>query len=66
MNRTYNKSELQHLNTKYGSGWIRMPENEKEKEFVLYATGDSSISGRIYIALPKNITFADKIKYNIM
>jgi len=68
MDRTYNKAELQHLNTKYGSGWIRMPENqkEKEKEFVLYATGDSSISGRIYVALPKNITVADKIKYNIM
>ena len=66
MDRTYNKVELQHLNTKYGSGWIRTPENKTEKEFVLYATGDSSISGRIYVALPKNITVADKIKYNIM
>jgi hypothetical protein len=65
MDRTYNKAELQHLNTKYGSGWIRIPET-KEKELVLYPTGDATISGRIYIALPKNITDADKIKYNII
>ena len=68
MDRTYNKAELQYLNTKYGSGWIRMPENQdkKEKEYSLYATGDATISGRVYIALPNPPTYEDKIKYNIM
>lgn len=66
MDRTYNKAELQHLNTKYGSGWIRMPEKQTNKEYVLYATGDATLSGRIYIALPNPPTYEDKIKYNIM
>ena len=67
MDRTYNKAELQHLNTKYGSGWIRTPEtNQNKKEFVLYATGDATISGRVYVALPNPPTYEDKIKYNIM
>ena len=69
MDRHYNASELQYMNTKY-NGWIRMGEKEpSQKDFVLYATGDSTISsGRIYIALPKNkvLSYEDKIKYNIM
>ena len=67
MNRTYNKDEILSMNTKYG-GWIRMPEKDKEKDYVLYATGDATIgSGRIYVALPnKPLTHEDKIKYNIM
>ena len=68
MERTYNKAELHYLNTKFGSGWIRIPEQKpyKEKELVLYATGDATMNGRIYVALPKNLTHDDKIKYNIM
>ena len=67
MERTYNKNEIAYLNTKYGGGWIRMPEKEVKDNFVLYATGDASISGRVYVALPnKPLTYEDKIKYNIM
>jgi len=68
MERTYNKNEISYLNTKYGGGWIRMPEKDIPKDsYVLYATGDASISGRVYIALPnKPLTPEDKIKYNIM
>jgi len=35
MDRTYSKAELDYLNTKYGSGWIRYPE-KKDKDYVLY------------------------------
>ena len=69
MERTYNKAELHQLNAKYGSGWIRMPEknqNSYKEKFVLYATGDASRSGRVYIALANPPTYEDKIKYNIM
>ena len=69
MDRTYNTSELQYMNIKY-NGWIRMGEKEQsQKDYLLYATGDSTISsGRIYVALPKNkvLSYEDKIKYNIM
>ena len=67
MERTYNKDEISYMNTKYG-GWIRMPEKDRCKDYVLYATGDATIgSGRIYVALPnKPLTREDKIKYNIM
>jgi len=69
MERTYNKNEISYLNTKHGGGWIRMPEKESysKDSYVLYATGDASISGRVYVALPnKPLTYEDKIKYNIM
>ena len=69
MDRTYNVAELQYMSMKYG-GYIRMGEKDPyQKDYVLYATGDASISsGRIYIALPKNkvLSYDDKIKYNIM
>jgi len=68
MDRTYNTSELQYMNTKYG-GWIRMGEKDPyQKDYVLYATGDATVSGRIYVALPKNkvLSYEDKKKYNIM
>lgn len=65
--RTYNKGELAYQNTKYGGSWIRMGENNKEKEFSLYATGDATLNGRIYVALPKGpISYEDKLKYNII
>jgi len=70
MDRTYNKLELAYQNTKYGGNWIRMGEKnpyKEEKEFTLYATGDATMNGRIYIALPKgSISYEDKVKYNIM
>ena len=69
MERTYNKNEILYLNTKHGGGWIRIPEKESysKDSYILYATGDASISGRVYIALPnKPLTHEDKIKYNIM
>ena len=69
MDRTYNVSELQYMNTKY-NGWIRMGEKDPyQKDYVLYATGDATVSsGRIYVALPKNkvLSYVDKLKYNIM
>ena len=69
MEQTYNVAELQYMNTKYG-GYIRMGEKDPyQKDYLLYATGDSTISsGRIYVALPKNkvLTYEDKLKYNIM
>ena len=65
--RTYNKAEINYQNTKYGGNWIRMGENNKEKEFTLYATGNATLNGRIYIALPnKTLTYEDKLKYNII
>jgi hypothetical protein len=65
--RTYNKLELAYQNTKYGGNWIRMGENNKEKEFTLYPTGDATLNGRIYVALPKGpISYEDKMKYNII
>jgi len=66
MNETYTKDYIHYLNTKYGSGWIRMPEKTSDK-YVLYATGDATISGRVYVALkPGPLSYEDKIKYNIM
>jgi len=69
MERTYNVAELQFMNTKY-NGWIRMGEKDPyQKDYVLYATGDATVSsGRIYVALPKNkvLSYEDKMKYNIM
>jgi hypothetical protein len=66
MNRTYTKDELIYENIKYGGGWILMGE-KKEKEYVLHATGDTTMNGRIYVALPKGpISHEDKLKYNIM
>lgn len=67
MNNTYNIAEIAYQNTKYGGNWIRMGEKTHEKEFTLYATGDATMNGRIYIALPKKeLTHEEKIKYNIM
>jgi hypothetical protein len=66
MERTYNKNEISYMNTKYGGNWIRTPEKDC-KDYVLYATGNATMSGRIYVALPnKPLTNEDKIKYNIM
>jgi hypothetical protein len=65
MNTTYTKEQIHSLNTQYGGGWIRMP--EKKDKYVLYATGDSTVSGRVYIALkPGPLSYEDKLKYNIM
>ena len=68
MDRTYNKDEISYMNTKYGGNWIHTPEKDPyKKEYVLYATGNATMSGRIYVALPnKPLTNEDKIKYNIM
>lgn len=68
MNETYTKEHLHYLNTQHGGGWIRMPEKDKSKDYVLYATGESSISsGRVYVALkPGPLSYEDKLKYNIM
>ena len=69
MDRIYNVAELQYMNTKY-NGWIRMGEKDPyQKDYVLYATGDATVSsGRIYVVLPKNkvLSYDDKLKYNIM
>lgn len=65
MNTTYTKEQIHYLNTQHGGGWIRMP--EKSDKYVLYATGDATVSGRVYIALPnKPLSYEDKLKYNIM
>lgn len=65
MNTTYTKEQIHYLNTQYGGGWIRTP--EKTDKYVLYATGDATMSGRVYVALPnKPLSYEDKLKYNIM
>lgn len=65
MNTTYTKEQIHSLNTQYGGGWICMP--EKTDKYVLYATGDATVSGRIYVALkPGQLSYEDKLKYNIM
>lgn len=72
MDRSYNKAELNYQNTTYGGNWIRMGEKnlnpyKEEKDFILYATGDATMNGRIYVALPKGpISYEDKMKYNII
>ena len=67
MDRTYNKDEISYMNTKYGGNWIHTPEKDPCKDYVLYATGNATMSGRIYVALPnKPLTYEDKIKYTIM
>lgn len=64
----YTREELHYLNAKHGYGWIRMPDkNDPKQKYVLYATGDATMNGRIYIALPdKPLSYEDKIKHNIM
>jgi hypothetical protein len=68
MNYSYSKEHIHYLNTQHGGGWIRMPEKDNSKEYVLYATGESNISsGRVYVALkPGPLSYEDKVKYNIM
>ncbi len=64
---SYTKEHIHYMNTQHGGGWIRMPEKEKSKDYVLYATGDATISGRVYVALkPGPLSYEDKLKYNIM
>jgi hypothetical protein len=64
-NETYTKDYIHYLNTQHGGGWIRMP--EKTDKYVLYPTGDASLSGRVYVALkPGLLSYEDKLKYNIM
>jgi hypothetical protein len=63
----YSKDEIIQLNTKYGGGWIKMPQTNTKTNYVLYATGEATMSGRVYIALPnKPLTHEEKLKYNIM
>lgn len=59
------------FDTNYSSvgGWIKNINNLDDTQlFKLYATNNSSVSGREYIALPsdKILTTNDYFKYNIM
>jgi hypothetical protein len=68
---TYTKIQLQEMNTSrtMGFNWIKNIENINDSiGGKLYPTGDAGImSGRIYVALPANITVTPQIKtkYNI-
>ena len=68
---TYYAEQLRqmNLNSKYGSGWIKNANQLENKEYVLMATGECSISsGRIYVAVPKNkvLTLEEKRQLHIM
>lgn len=61
----YTREDLVRLNAQHGGGWIQIP--EKQKSYVLYPTGESTLSGRVYVALkPGPLSYEDKMKYNIM
>jgi len=68
---TYTKTQLQEMNSSrtMGFNWIRNIENINDSiGGKLYPTGDAGLmSGKIYIALPANITVTPQIKtkYNI-
>lgn len=70
----YTNSEIKELNkTKL---WLKTPINVKEENttvnkqtYILHATGDCDMDGRIYIALPSKCNHNDpniKRKYNLM
>lgn len=66
---SYNKNDLYRLNASYGGGWIKIVDSVSESpRFRLIPTGDCTLNGRIYVAVPtdKVLTAEDKRRLNIM
>lgn len=64
------KSELlaMNANKQFGLNWIRNIENIKDNEKAkLYPTGDSGMSGKLYVALQATLVLTSEIiaKFNI-
>lgn len=61
-------SEVRRLNTKYGGGWITNIHTLADKTYKLHPTGNCTLNGRDYVALPanKNLTAEEKRRYNII
>ena len=69
MSETYSYNELKTMNKGYPwEGKIIFTDNNDKLLYKLYASGDSDMFGRFYIAIPDNIkiTPEDKLKYNII
>ena len=77
MNSKLTAENIQTMNNSYP--WISQPiqfasipqskiKNDKNTEFILVATGDADLNGRIYVALPSNMTTNTYIKkkYNLI
>ena len=72
---SFSKQQLLNLNNdpKYGNNWISNINdnininNNYDDKYKLYATGDSGLNGRKYIALHENIVITDDIikKFNL-
>lgn len=63
----YSKAKLLEMNSSdLGHNWIINIKNIKDNAKI-YPTGDASLSGRIYIALPADLELTEEIikKYNI-
>jgi hypothetical protein len=63
----YSKAQLIKMNSSpLGINWIRNIENIQDNAKI-YPTGDASLTGRIYIALPADLELTEEIirKYNI-
>ncbi len=60
-------SELWRLNSQYG-GYITNIHTLTDKPYTLYPTGNCTLNGRDYVALPANkpLTTEEKRKYNII
>ncbi len=60
-------SEVWRLNSQYGGGWIKNIHTVTDKTYTLYPTGNCSLNGREYVALPsKELTAEEKRRYNII
>ena len=70
--RFYNESILKQMNNKEGCWKNCITQNDSKKSktdnYVLYATGNSHLNGRKYVALPVETIIDDSIKkkYNLM
>lgn len=70
---SFSKQQLLNLNNdpKYGNNWISNINdninNNYDNKYKLYATGDSGLNGRKYIALPENTVITNDIikKFNL-
>ena len=72
---SFSKQQLLNLNNdpKYGNNWISNINdnininNNYDDKYKLYATGDSSLSGTKYVALPENMIITNDVinKFNL-
>jgi hypothetical protein len=61
-------SEVWRLNSQYGGGWIKNIHTVTDKTYNLHPTGNCTLNGREYVALPANkkLTAEEKRRYNII